>query len=146
MGNKIIAGVTVTSLKRIHHPQGDVYHALKASEKSFEKFGEAYFSTVHHKSVKGWKKHRLMTLNLIVPVGAIRFVVYDDRENSETRGSFLDITLSETNYSRLTVAPGLWVAFQGAGEKFNLLLNLASIEHDPNEAVSVNLEQIKYEW
>lgn len=146
MGNAVIRGVMVTPLKRIHHPLGDVYHALKSSESSFEKFGEAYFSTVNPGSIKGWKRHSQMTLNLVVPVGAIRFVVYDDREISETKGQFFDITLSAQNYSRLTVSPGLWMAFQGRDEGLNLLLNLASIEHNPEEATSLMLEEIKYEW
>lgn len=146
MGAQLIDGIIVTPLKRIHHPQGDVYHALKASESSFQKFGEAYFSSVKSQTIKGWKKHTEMVLNLVVPVGAIRFVVYDDRPASATNGKFFDITLSSENYSRLTVAPGLWMAFQGAGPDLNLLLNLASIEHNPQEAVSIALDEIKYEW
>lgn len=146
MGPTVIKGVLVTSLKRIHHPLGDIYHALKSSEPTFQKFGEAYFSTVHFNSIKGWKKHHEMVLNLVVPVGAVRFVVYDDRSGSETQGKFFDITISKDNYCRLTVEPGLWMAFQGAGEELNLLLNLASIEHNPKEATSIKLDEIKYEW
>jgi dTDP-4-dehydrorhamnose 3,5-epimerase len=37
------------------------------------------------------------------------------------------------------------MAFRGCGE-YNILLNLASIEHDPNEAISIDIEDIKYEW
>lgn len=146
MGTTVIKGVTLTPLKRIHHPQGDVYHAMKSSEPSFSKFGEAYFSTVHSGNIKGWKKHHEMILNLVVPAGAVRFVVFDDRETSETKGKFFDVTLSKDNYCRLTVEPGLWMAFQGAGPDLNLLLNLASLEHNPAEATAIKLEEIKYEW
>lgn len=146
MGTALIEGVTLTPLKRIHHPQGDVYHAMKASEATFDKFGEAYFSTVISGQIKGWKQHTEMILNLVVPAGAIRFVVYDDRASSSTKGQFFDVTLSKDNYQRLTVAPGLWMAFQGAGTDFNLLLNLASLEHNPSEATSVTLDKINYDW
>ena len=147
MDTTVINGITVTPLKRIHHPQGDVYHALKSSEASFRGFGEAYFSTVLFSNIKGWKKHSQMTLNLVVPLGAIRFVVYDDRVSSSTLGKFFDITLSSDNYCRLTVAPGLWMAFQGRDENnLNLLLNLASIEHNPAEAITTKLDEFKYEW
>lgn len=146
MGSTVIKGVVVTPLKRIHHPQGDIYHALKSSEPTFQKFGEAYFSTVHLNSIKGWKKHHEMVLNLIVPVGAVRFVIFDDRSESESKGKFFDITLSKDNYFRLTVEPGLWMAFQGIGDDLNLLLNLASIEHNPEEATSIKLDEINYEW
>ena len=133
-------GVILTPLKQIHNPKGDIFHAMKKSDDGFDGFGEAYFSTIHKDDVKGWKKHTEMTLNLIVPMGAIKFVAYDE-ESKE----FFSVVLSHDNYQRLTVKAGLWMAFQGVG-KNNMLLNLASIEHDPSEAVNIAIEEIKYEW
>ncbi|BDY04069.1 WxcM-like domain-containing protein [Ferrimonas sp. YFM] len=133
-------GVILTPLRRIHHPKGDILHAMKLSDSGFDGFGEAYFSSIHKSNIKGWKKHTRMTLNLVVPQGAIEFVVYNE-ENQQ----FFTTKLSEDNYQRLTVKPNLWLAFKGIEEN-NLLLNLASIEHDPTEAVSLDLESIRYEW
>ncbi|WP_419770611.1 MAG: WxcM-like domain-containing protein [Candidatus Marinarcus sp.] len=132
--------IIVTSLKQIHHPKGDIYHAMKKTDRGFEGFGEAYFSTINKNEIKGWKKHTQMTLNLVVPIGAIEFVIYDE-ESKE----FFSIKLSQNNYKRLTVKPTLWVAFRGI-EEHNMLLNLASIEHDPNEAINVVLSDIDYRW
>lgn len=133
-------GVTLTRLKQIQHTKGDVFHAMKKSDDGFDGFGEAYFSTVNQDDVKGWKKHTKMTLNLVVPVGEIEFVVYD--KNSK---EFFSVKLSKNNYQRLTVKPNLWMAFRGVGE-YNMLLNLASVEHDPKEAINIDLSEIKYEW
>jgi len=142
----MISDLIVTPLKRIENPKGDIFHALKCSEAGFFGFGEAYFSSVIFNEIKGWKKHKKMVLNLIVASGAVRFVIFDDRENSKSFGHYYEITLSEGNYSRLTVPAGLWMAFQGIGIKLNLLLNIASIEHDPLEAQTVNLEHFNYDW
>ena len=133
-------GVILTPLKQIYTPKGDVFHAIKKSDNGFAGFGEAYFSFVNKGDIKGWKKHTKMTLNLIVPVGEIEFVVYD--ENSK---EFFSVMLSQKNYQRLSVAPGLWMAFMGLDEN-NLLLNLASIEHDPSEALTCDINEIKYEF
>lgn len=133
-------GVILTPLKQIYHPKGDIFHAMKKSDIGFDGFGEAYFSTINQNDIKGWKKHTKMTLNIVVPVGNIEFVVYD--ENSK---EFFSTKLSHNNYQRLTVKSGLWMAFKGL-EKYNMLLNLASIEHDPNEAINIGIEEIKYEW
>lgn len=133
-------GVILTPLKQIYHPKGDIFHAMKKSDIGFDGFGEAYFSTINQNDIKGWKKHTKMTLNIVVPVGNIEFVVYD--ENSK---EFFSTKLSHNNYQRLTVKAGLWMAFKGL-EKYNVLLNLASIEHDPNEAINIGIEEIKYEW
>lgn len=138
-------GVILTPLKRIHQPKGDVFHAMKKSDPGFEMFGEAYFSTVHQNDIKGWKKHTLMTLNLIVPVGEIEFVLYDEREHSSSKGEFFCAVLGLDSYHRLTVPPHVWVAFRGLKET-NLLLNVASMEHDPTEAITRELDEIAYVW
>lgn len=131
-------GVMLTDLKQIHHPKGDIFHVLKNSDLGYCGFGEAYFSTILKGEIKGWKRHERMTLNLVVPVGEIEFVISD-------RKSFFSTRLSPSNYKRLTVNPGLWVAFKGLAD-FNLLLNLADIVHDPAESENVALDIIEYDW
>ena len=86
-------GVILTPLNQIHHPKGDIYHAMKKTDNDFGGFGEAYFSTIHKDTIKGWKKHTKMTLNLIVPIGAIEFVVYDENKEEffSVHSSLLDI-------------------------------------------------------
>lgn len=141
-----IDGVFLSPLKIIPSPKGDVFHALKQSDTGYKDFGEAYFSTVNYLEVKGWKKHRRMTLNLIVPVGEIRFVIYDDRLDSITKGNYLEQSLSLKNYKRLTVPPGVWMGFQGISKELNLLLNIADIEHDPAESENREIDAISYDW
>ena len=131
-------GITLTPLKKILHPKGDIFHAMKVSDKGFSEFGEAYFSTVNKNDIKGWKKHTEMILNLVVITGEVEFVVYDGN-------SFFNIKLSKNNYQRLTVKPNLWLAFRGLDKK-NILLNMASIEHDPKESVNLFLDEISYKW
>lgn len=131
-------GVILTPLKQIHNPKGDIFHAMKKSDVGFDGFGEAYFSTIHQGDIKGWKKHTQMTLNLVVPIGEIEFIVYNEIE-------FFMVKLSSKNYQRLTVKSGLWMAFRGV-EDYNILLNLASLEHDPDEAINIALDDIAYAW
>ena len=138
--------VSLTPLKQIKNPKGDVYHALKSSEESFSEFGEAYFSTVLQNEIKGWKKHKKMLMNLVVPVGSVRFVLFDERPDSSSCGVFSEVTLSQDNYCRLTVPPGIWMAFEGKDKGLNLVLNIASIEHEPTEAENVDIEQFYYDW
>ncbi|MBF0419917.1 MAG: dTDP-4-dehydrorhamnose 3,5-epimerase [Magnetococcales bacterium] len=143
----MIEGLILTPLRVIEHPKGDVYHALKSSAPGYQGFGEAYFSTVIKGLIKGWKRHNRLTLNLVVPVGAIHFVVHDDRVDSPSQGQFLDIVIGrKINYSRLTIPEGLWVAFKGLDD-FNLLLNIIADEHDPHEADNVDFGDILYsDW
>ena len=131
-------GVTLTPLKRMYNPKGDIFHAMKRSDDGFDGFGEAYFSTINQNDIKGWKKHTKMTLNLVVVTGEVEFVVYDSVD-------FFSAKLSKDNYQRLTVESGLWLAFRGLGDE-NILLNLASIEHNSNESENVDLYNVDYDW
>jgi dTDP-4-dehydrorhamnose 3,5-epimerase len=135
-----IESIVCTKLDRINVKGGDVLHALKRSDDSYIGFGEAYFSQVYKGHKKAWKRHKLMTLNLIVPIGNIKFIFVDENENSK------EFIIGDSNYSRLTVPPGIWFGFQGLTEPLNLLLNLANIVHDQEEVEMKNIDEIKYEW
>lgn len=146
MDQELISGLLLTPEKRIAHPKGDILHAMKSSSPGFSGFGEAYFSTVAPGETKGWKRHLRATLNLLVPLGLVRFVVYDDRPSSISFGRFNDFLLGGENHARLTIPPGLWVAFRGIGEQGNMLINLSNEEHDPAEANNVPLSDIPFDW
>ena len=126
-------GLSVTPLQRIHHPKGDIFHALKCADNDFAKFGEAYFTSIKHGEIKGWKQHKKMILNLVVPVGQVGFYFFHEDKT-------FYLSAGESNYVRITVQPNIWVAFEGVGESMNLILNIASEEHDPNEALSADIE------
>ena len=139
----MIDGVLVTPLRLIDTPGGDVMHAMKQSDPGYIGFGEAYFSQVAHGAIKAWKRHREMTLNLVVPVGEVRFVLYDDQED---RQIFQELVLSTSNFSRLTVPPMVWVGFQGLSSEGSVVLNIANLEHDSLEADKQEISQIDYNW
>ncbi len=141
----MIDGLHIIPLKIIPGEKGNIMHALKKSDAYFDQFGEAYFTFVNKNVVKGWKKHKKMKLNLIVPIGEVKFVFFDDRKNSSTYKNFYSLTISQKNYNRLTVEPGIWMAFKGL-DKNNLVLNIASIEHDPTDTDDLSLEKINYKW
>lgn len=141
-----IEGVILTHLKIIPHPLGDIFHGIKKSDNGFMDFGEAYFTTIKGNQIKGWNKHKKMTLNLVVPVGKVIFVFYDDRDKSKTKGNFFKIEISLDNYQRLTIPPGIWMAFKGKSNNTNLILNIANMEHDPDEIERLDLDLIDYNW
>jgi dTDP-4-dehydrorhamnose 3,5-epimerase len=137
---QLLEGVTVTPLFKHFGKAGNVMHVLKQNDAAFDMFGEIYFSTIKSGNIKGWKKHTKMISNLVVPVGKVQFVFYDDRLNSSTFQQFKNIELSIDNYCRLTIVPGIWMAFKGLSNEESLILNCSSIEHDPNECLEESIE------
>ena len=140
----MIDGVIITPLKIIDVPGGNVLHGMKRNELGYDGFGEAYFSTIDYDVIKAWKRHHEMTLNLVVPVGEIRFVIFDDRNNS--KGQIQEVLLSKNNYCRLTVPPMVWMGFQGISKETSMLLNIASIPHVASESDNKLLEEIEFDW
>lgn len=140
-------GVDLYELRQIDLPNGNVFHALKVTDQGYVGFGEAYFSQIEPGAIKGWKRHNRFVMNIVVPVGKIRFVIYDDREESDTFGQFEEYILSPSeNYKRLVIAAGLWVAFQGVGNTPSILLDIIPEVHCQSETDSLELSKIPYRF
>lgn len=128
-----------TPLPRIATAGGEVLKAMRADEPGAVAVAEAYFSRVDPGAIRAWKLHTEMTVNVVVPVGHVRFVVHDD-------GRFDTFDLGpEHDYARLTIPPGTWFGFQG-GEAGGLVLNLADVLHRPDEGRSQDVDALDYEW
>jgi len=140
----MIEDVIVTRLEIVDTPGGNVMHGMKVTSAGFAGFGEAYFSQIDNNAIKAWKRHKKMTLNLMVPVGEIKFVLFDDRDESNVR--FQEVIISKNNYCRLTVPPMVWMGFQGLAKEGSMLLNIADIEHDPDEVDRLKIDNLNYDW
>lgn len=125
-------GLLLTPERQIPTMGGAVFHALKQTSAGFSGFGEAYFSIVDEGSVRDWKRHSRMTLNLVVPVGRIAFLLAE-RDGSSWK-SFHYVVLGPDNYARLTVSPHWFMTFAGLGPGPSVLMNVADMVHDPDEA------------
>jgi dTDP-4-dehydrorhamnose 3,5-epimerase len=141
----LIDDVLRIPLRRITVPGGDVLHAMKASDPGYNGFGEAYFSCIGTGVIKAWKRHLRMTMNLVVPVGLVRFVFWDD-ESGCFRVEVIGAESDGAHYARLSVPPGLWFGFQGCGGVPSIVLNLASIEHEPLEVERLDQDAVNYDW
>lgn len=139
----MIQGVEVTRLKSVEVPGGNVLHAFKKSEKGFIDFGEAYFSLVAPGAIKAWKKHKEMTLNLVCPIGKVKFVLLDEERDGT---HFEEYILSTEDYFRLTIPPNIWFGFQGQSGNDSLILNIADLEHNTKEVERKSLDKIIYRW
>ena len=120
--------IKIKKLKKFKLEDGDVYHALKASESEYYGFKEAYFSTIKNNKIKAWKRHYKMTMNLVVPIGKVQFVFYDENKNL-----LKNLMIGEENYSRITVPPMIWFGFKGVSLNTSYILNISNEIHDPLE-------------
>ena len=120
--------IIIKPLKKINLEEGDVLHALKSSEEEFNGFEEAYFSTIKKNKIKAWKRHLLMTMNLIIPIGKVQFNFYDDNKKL-----LKNTIVGEDNYCRITVPPMIWFGFKGLSSHTSYILNITDEPHNPSE-------------
>ena len=143
-----IEGVQIHPLRKIPDERGCIMHMLRRDDPLFEEFGEIYFSVVYPQVIKGWHIHKEMTLNYAVISGMIKLVLYDDREESPTKGNLMELFIGEDNYSLVKIPPLIWNGFKGVGSKKSIVANLASIPHDPGEIERKDpkSKDIPYDW
>lgn len=143
----MIEGVQVVPLRRIPDERGTVMHMLKRSDPHFREFGEIYFTSIYRDVVKGWHRHRLMTLNYACIWGRVKLVLHDDREGSTTRGTIVERFLGPDDYALAVIPPGIWTGFKGMTE-IAIVANCATHPHDPNltDRMDPFGSAIDYDW
>jgi dTDP-4-dehydrorhamnose 3,5-epimerase len=144
----VIDGVRVHPLRQIPDERGKVMHMLRRDDPHFEEFGEIYFSVAYPGVVKAWHLHKTMTLNYACVSGAIKLVVYDDREASPSRGNLQELFIGDGNYALVRIPPFVWNGFKALGTAPAIVANCATLPHDPDEIVRMDPDDgsVPYDW
>ena len=134
--------IKITALSTFDIDGGSVLHAMRNGDNGYNGFEEVYFSYVNPKAIKAWKLHKRMTLNLVVPLGKVRFVFC----NPLISGNYRVEDVGDGNYVRLTVPPKIWFGFQGIANGASLVTNIADLKHDADEVERKGISLFDYKW
>lgn len=129
---------SLIDIPQIKNFKGDIFKILKSSDEEFKGFGEIYISNVKRGEIKAWKKHLKMTCILIPISGLTKIVVYDEQ-------GFQAFNLDSKNKKKLIIPPNTIFGFS-AIKGDSSIMNIANIEHDPNESINYVLHEFKYDW
>lgn len=145
--NKInISGVKINNLKTFLTDGGSVGHVIKKNDKNFFGFGEVYYTSIKYNKIRGWKLHKKMIVNLMVLIGKLEIIIFDNRTKSKTNGKFKKIILKENDGKRLTINNNLWFAFKGISRKETKIINISNIMYDRKELLEKKLNEINFDW
>lgn len=144
----MIEGVIITRLKKISDHRGSVMPMLRSDYKVFDSFGEIYFSTIFHNSIKAWHLHKKAVLNYVCINGKVKLVLFDDRENSSTFREYKEYILTPRDYFLITIPPLIWNGFIGLDNKESIIANCINLPHDENEMIRKdhNDSYFNYNW
>jgi dTDP-4-dehydrorhamnose 3,5-epimerase len=145
-----IHGVSVIPLRRIPDERGTIMHMLRADDPHFLGFGEIYFSTIYRNVVKGWHRHCELTLNYACVSGCIKLVMFDDRPESPTRGTLMEVFLGPDHYSLVQIPPQIWNGFKGLTDPHAIVANCCTHAYDAAAKRTQRLDpfdnHIPYDW
>jgi len=144
----MIHDVRIVPLKRIPDERGTILHMLRCTDDHFIQFGEIYFTTIYPEIVKGWHRHREMTLNYACVQGRVKLVLYDDREGSPSRGNLMELFLGPDHYALAVIPPLVWTGFKGMSAPNALVANCCTHVHDPSRSERLDPfdNAIPYDW
>lgn len=144
----MIKDVIIKPLRKIVDERGCIMHMLRKDDSEFQQFGEIYFSVVYPGVIKAWHVHKEMTLNYVVVKGNIKLVLFDNRENSQTKGETQEIFIGDKNYSLVKIPPGIVNGFKGIGTEEAIVANCSTHPHSKDEILRIDpfSKDIPYSW
>lgn len=74
-----------------------------------------YYGTCRPGRAKGWGMHREHTDRYMVLAGEMLLALFDDRDDSPTRGVVQEFYLTRDGLNQLTIPPGVWHAHLNVG-------------------------------
>lgn len=143
-----IEGLKVVAQKKIIDSRGGILHVQKSTDEIYKGFGEVYFSFANPGIIKAWHVHSRMFVNNCVISGLAKLVCYDLRPKSPTKGNIQEIYLGRDNYCTVQIPPGVANGYTPIGNKPAMLVNCASIPHEPQEISYIDPDtgEIPYNW
>ncbi|MEK7074202.1 MAG: dTDP-4-dehydrorhamnose 3,5-epimerase family protein [Patescibacteria group bacterium] len=144
----MIDGVGIYPRQMFCNEQGCVYRVMRNDDECFERFGEAYISSIKPGVVKGWNLHTRADMNIACIQGIIRLVLYDQRQDSPSRGVIEEITMGKDNYCLVHIPHGVAFSWKVLNRDEAYLMNCSTLPHDPDELLKMDIigSDIPYQW
>ncbi len=146
----LIDGVVTRKLRLIPDERGYLMEMFRSDWPEFQQFGQTYITAVYPGVVKGWHYHRKQDDHFVCVSGMAKVVLYDDREDSPTRGTINEFFIGEQNPMLVKIPKGVYHGFKGIGESMTLIVNVPTELYnyeDPDEfRLPAHTDQIPYDW
>lgn len=146
----MIEGVKTKDLTCHPDERGRLWEILRSDDDIFQHFGQVYVTTAYPGVVKAWHAHELQTDFFTVLSGMAKFVLYDMRPDSSTRGHIQEFFLGRDNLKLITIPPGVYHGFKCMGDQEVMALNCPTRPYNAGQPDELRLpadsDQIPYDW
>lgn len=147
----MIKGVEIKKLKVIPDDRGRLMEILRSDDSLFNKFGQVYITTANPGFVKAWHYHKKQDDHFTCVKGKIRLVLYDGREDSETKGEVQEFLISlEENPILVKIPAGVYHGFESAINEESIVVNTPTETYNYDEPDEFRIDPFKndipYKW
>ena len=146
----MIDGVYVKQLRLIPDERGRLMEILRNDDECFSRFGQVYMTTAYPQVVKAWHYHRLQDDFIACVSGMLKLVLFDDRENSPTRGELNEFFIGDYNPSLVKVPKMVYHGWKCISEAEAIVVNTPTEPYDRNNPDEYRLDPhnntIPYQW
>ncbi len=146
----MIDGVRIKRLKIIPDERGRLMEILRSDDDMFIKFGQMYMTTVYPGVVKAWHYHKKQLDNFVCIKGMVKLVLYDNRDNSSTKGELNEFFIGEHNPELIQIPVGVLHGFKCIGENEAIVINCPTEIYnraEPDEfRIDPHAGDIPYNW
>jgi dTDP-4-dehydrorhamnose 3,5-epimerase len=148
--SSVISGVYLKKLRLIADERGWLMEILRADDEIFEKFGQVYLTTAYPGVVKAWHYHKKQTDNFTCVHGMMKVVLYDNRKESPTCGSLMELFVGEKNPLLISVPPLVYHGFKAIGPQTAFFVSIPTLPYNYEEPDEYRLPpdtpEIPYDW
>ena len=146
----MINDVRIKPLKIIPDERGRLMEMLRSDDEVFRGFGQVYMTTAYPGAVKAWHYHQKQWDHFVCVRGMMKVVLYDSREQSDTRGEVNEFFLGEHQPMLLQIPPLVYHGFKCISDYEAIVLNCPTEVYnyeEPDEfRVDPNDPDIPYDW
>lgn len=145
-----IEGVSITELKLAPNERGRLMEVQRCDDPGFPGFGQVYVTETFSGVVKAWYRHKQQADQIAPISGLVKLVLFDDREDSASRGAVQEIILGELAPRLVLIPPMVWHGFKALGERSAFLLHINDRPFDfgqpDEERLKADDARIPYSW
>jgi len=145
----LITGVKIKELVLYNDERGFFCELIRKTDSFFKNgFGQLSYSVVFQGVAKAWHLHRKQTEWMCVVSGDIKLVLYDMRENSETRKHTMEILMGSTLGLKVVRVPhGIAHGYKVINGPMSIVY-ISDKEYDPSDELRLPHDdpRIGYNW
>jgi dTDP-4-dehydrorhamnose 3,5-epimerase len=111
----------------------------------------SYYSLSYPGVIRAWHRHHRGQIDhFICPQGRIKVGIYDDREDSPTRGDLDTFVIGEHDQQAVRIPGACWHGFKVLGDEQAMLLNFPTNLYDyddpDEERLPPDTDEIPHDW